>query len=266
MKNLQGSKYLLIASNVIVYAFLLFPLFIIVGISFNATYGLTFPPEKLSLRWFKFILSQKQFIQSFYVSVVVAFFASLFALTFGVLVSLALVRYKFRWKTAIENIFMMPVILPSVVLGIAILQFFSIIGYQNFWMRLIIAHIVITIPYTIRSISSCLYGLDTSLEEASLIMGANRLQTFKNVLAPLIKPGIIAGALLSFIVSFDNVTVSLFLIGSRTVTLPVRIMLFLEWNMNPSVAAISTILIAFTVITMIVAEKVVGLGNIMRIK
>jgi putative spermidine/putrescine transport system permease protein len=266
VKNLQSSKYLLIISNVIVYAFLLLPLLVIIGISFSPTYGMTFPPEKLSLRWFKFILDQKEFIQSFYVSLVVAFFTSLFALTFGVLVSLAIVRYNFRWKTVIENIFMMPVILPSVVVGIAILQFFSIIGYYNFWMRLIIAHIIITIPYTIRSISSCLYGFNTSLEEASLIMGANHLQTFKNVLAPLIKPGIIAGALLSFIISFDNITVSLFLIGSRTVTLPVRIMLYLEWNMNPSVAAISAILIALTVITIIIAEKIVGLGNMMRIE
>jgi len=266
VKNLQSSKYLLIISNVIVYAFLLLPLLIIVGISFSPTYGMTFPPEKLSLRWFKYILGQKEFIQSFYVSLVVAFFTSLFALTFGVLVSLAIVRYKFRWKIVIENIFMMPLFLPSVVLGVAILQFFSIIGYYNFWMRLIIAHIVITIPYTIRSISSCLYGFNTSLEEASLIMGANRLQTFKNVLAPLIKPGIVAGALLSFIISFDNITVSLFLIGSRTVTLPVRVMLYLEWNINPSVAAISAILIALTVITIIIAEKIVGLGNIMRIE
>lgn len=265
MRN-SPSKYLLITSNVIVYAYLFVPLLIVVGISFSPSYQMIFPPEGLSLRWFKYILDQKEFTQSFWVSVVVAFFASIFSLALGVLASLALVRYKFRWKTVIENIFMMPIILPTVVTGVALLQFFSIIGYYDFWTRLILGHIVITIPYTIRSISASLYGLSMSFEEASLVMGANYLQTFRNILLPLIKPGVIAGSLLSFIISFDNVTVSLFLIGSKTVTLPVRIMLYLEWQFDPSVAAISTILITLTVIGIVVAERIVGLANIMKIE
>ena len=265
MKNSIG-KFLLVLSNVIVYAYLIVPLIIIVGISFSPTYQMFFPPKGLSLRWFKYILAQKEFVQSFYVSVVVAFFASLVALILGILVSLAIVRYTFRGKNVIENIFMMPIILPTVITGVALLQFFSIIGYQDFWMRLILGHIVVTIPYTIRSISASLYGFNRRLEEASLIMGANPLRTFKNILLPLLKPGIIAGALLSFIISFDNVTVSFFLLGSKTVTLPVRIMLYLEWNTNPSVAAISTILIILTVITILITEKIVGLANIMRVE
>ena len=95
---------------------------------------------------------------------------------------------------------------------------------------------------------------------------SSRSPTFKNILLPLIKPGLIAGSLLAFIISFDNVTVSLFLLGSKTVTLPVRIMLYLDWSFNPSVAAISTILIILTVITIIIAERIVGLANIMRLE
>jgi putative spermidine/putrescine transport system permease protein len=257
---------LLAACNVLVYAYLCIPLLIVVGISFSPTYQMTFPPSGLSLRWFKYILDQKEFAQSFYVSLVVAFFSSLVALVMGILASLAIVRYSFRGKTTVENLFMMPIILPTVVTGVAMLQFFSIIGYQDFWMRLILGHIVITIPYTIRSISASLYGFNRRLEEASLIMGANRLQTFKNILLPMIKPGVIAGALLAFIISFDNVTVSLFLLGAKTVTLPVRIMLYLDWQFNPSVASISTVLIVLTVITMMIAEKIVGLANIMRME
>jgi putative spermidine/putrescine transport system permease protein len=238
----------------------------VIGISFGPTYQMVFPPQGLSLRWFKYILDQKEFVDSFFVSVVVAFFASLVALLIGILVSLAIVRYQFRWKTAIENIFMMPIILPTVVTGVAMLQFFSLVGYGDFWMRLILGHIIVTIPYTIRSISASLYGVNRRLEEASLIMGANPLQTFKNILLPLIKPGMIAGALLAFIISFDNVTVSLFLLGAKTVTLPVRIMLYLEWHIDPSVAAISTILITLTVITILIAERIVGLANIMRLE
>jgi putative spermidine/putrescine transport system permease protein len=265
VKN-SPSRWLLWISNVVVYAYLLVPLLIVIGISFSPSYRMSFPPEGLSLRWFKYILDQKEFTQSFYVSVVVAFFASLMALAMGILASLAIVRYQFRGKTVVENIFMMPIILPTVVTGVAMLQFFSTIGYQNFWMRLILGHLVITIPYTIRAISASLYGFNRRLEEASLIMGANRLQTFKNILLPLIKPGIIAGALLAFIISFDNVTVSLFLLGAKTVTLPVRIMLYLDWTFNPSVAAISTVLILLTIITIIIAEKIVGLANIMRLE
>jgi putative spermidine/putrescine transport system permease protein len=265
VKNSLG-KFLLVGGNVIVYAFLFVPLLIVVGISFSPTYQMSFPPQGLSLRWFRYILDQKEFIDSFYVSAVVAFFASILALLIGVLVSLAIVRYQFRWKTAVENIFMMPIILPTVVTGVAMLQFFSIIGYGNFWIRLIIGHIIVTIPYTIRSISASLYGVNRRLEEASLILGANYVQTFRNILLPLIKPGMIAGALLAFIISFDNVTVSLFLMGAKTVTLPVRIMLYLEWHIDPSVAAISTILIAVTVITILISERIIGLANIMRLE
>ncbi|MEI9475723.1 MAG: ABC transporter permease [Deltaproteobacteria bacterium] len=265
MKN-SPSRYLLYLSNVIVYAYLFVPLIIVVGISLSPTYQMLFPPQGVSLRWFKYILDQKEFTQSFYVSIVVAFFASLVALIMGVLASLAIVRHSFRGKTVVENIFMMPIILPTVVTGVAMLQFFSILGYHDFWMRLILGHVVITIPYTIRSISANLYGFNRRLEEASFILGANRFQTFKNILLPLIKPGLIAGSLLAFIISFDNVTVSLFLLGSKTVTLPVRIMLYLDWSFNPSVAAISTVLIILTVITIIIAERIVGLANIMKLE
>jgi len=189
VKNSIG-KCSLVASNVIVYAFLFIPLVMVIGISFSPTYQMVFPPQGLSLRWFKYILDQKEFVDSFFVSVVVAFFASLVALLIGILVSLAIVRYHFRWKTAIENIFMMPIILPTVVTGVAMLQFFSLVGYGDFWMRLILGHIIVTIPYTIRSISASLYGVNRRLEEASLIMGANPLQTFKNILLPLIKEGV----------------------------------------------------------------------------
>lgn len=265
MKN-SPSRYLLYLSNVIVYAYLFVPLIIVVGISLSPTYQMLFPPQGVSLRWFKYILDQKEFTQSFYVSIVVAFFASLVALIMGVLASLAIVRHSFRGKTVVENIFMMPIILPTVVTGVAMLQFFSILGYHDFWMRLILGHVVITIPYTIRSISANLYGFNRRLEEASFILGANRFQTFKNILLPLIKPGLIAGSLLAFIISFDNVTVSLFLLGSKTVTLPVRIMLYLDWSFDPSVAAISTVLIILTVITIIIAERIVGLANIIRLE
>ena len=264
--KISPSRYLLYLSNVIVYAYLFVPLIIVIGISLSPTYQMVFPPQGVSLRWFKYILDQKEFTQSFYVSIVVAFFASLAALIMGVFASLAIVRHSFRGKTVVENIFMMPIILPTVVTGVAMLQFFSILGYHDFWMRLILGHVVITIPYTIRSISANLYGFNRRLEEASFILGANRFQTFKNILLPLIKPGLIAGSLLAFIISFDNVTVSLFLLGSKTVTLPVRIMLYLDWSFNPSVAAISTVLIILTVITIIIAERIVGLANIMKLE
>ena len=264
--KISPSRYLLYLSNVIVYAYLFVPLIIVVGISLSPTYQMLFPPQGVSLRWFKYILDQKEFTQSFYVSIVVAFFASLVALIMGFFASLAIVRHSFRGKTVVENIFMMPIILPTVVTGVAMLQFFSILGYHDFWMRLILGHVVITIPYTIRSISANLYGFNRRLEEASFILGANRFQTFKNILLPLIKPGLIAGSLLAFIISFDNVTVSLFLLGSKTVTLPVRIMLYLDWSFNPSVAAISTVLIILTVITIIIAERIVGLANIMKLE
>lgn len=260
MKNSLGSAVLGIYV-LIFFIFLLAPVIIIVGISFSNSYAMDFPPRGYSLRWFEYILNRKEFVNAFYVSVAIAVAASIVSLVLGLLASLAIVRFKFRGKTFVESLFMSPATLPTVIIGVALLQFFSLAGYTNSWNRLILGHVIICIPFTLRSVSASLYGFDKSLEEASLVLGANHLKTFYKIVLPIVRPGIVVALIFAFITSFDNFTISMFLINADTITLPIRILTFLQWQFDPSVAAISALLIFLTFVVIMVIERVVGLGS-----
>lgn len=260
MKNSLGSN-LLAAYNLLFFAYLLFPVVVILTISFSNSYSMDFPPKGYSLRWFEYIMNRKELVSAFYVSVTLAVVTSIFSLILGIFASLAIVRFNFRLKNLVESLFMSPATLPTVIIGVALLQFFSLTGYTNSWNRLILGHVLITIPFTLRSISASLYGFDKSLEEASLVLGANHVKTFYKIVLPIVRPGIVVALIFAFITSFDNFTVSMFLINADTVTLPIRILTFLQWQFDPSVAAISALLIALTFVVIMIVEKAVGLGR-----
>jgi putative spermidine/putrescine transport system permease protein len=153
-------------------------------------------------------------------------------------------------------------VVPSLIIGVSLLQAFSLAGFGDSLQRLILGHLILTLPYTIRSISACLYGMDRSIEEASLVMGASPARTFRRILLPLLRPGIVVASLFAFIVSFGNINVSIFLISGFTVTLPVRILTYMQWQFDPSIAAISTVLVAMTLIVLVVAERTLGLTRL----
>lgn len=250
---------MLVAYNVVVYGWLLAPVLIVIVFSFSADAGLDFPPRALSLRWFRYLAGRDEFVSAAYVSLKVALAAGAASTVLGLLASLALVRGRFSGKELVEGVLMSPLALPSIITGVALLQFFALTGPSDALGRLILGHVAVCTPYAIRSISACAYGIDPSLEEASHVLGAGAWRTFRRVLLPLLSPGVVAGFLFAFITSFDNVTVSLFLIGSDTITLPIRILTYLEWQFDPSIAAVSTVLIAITIGAVVVAERVAGL-------
>jgi putative spermidine/putrescine transport system permease protein len=150
---------------------------------------------------------------------------------------------------------MSPLVLPGIVTGIALLQYFTVTGLIRSFPRLVLAHLVICTPYAIRSLTASLHGIDPSIEEASRTLGANRVTTFLRVLLPLLRPGVVAALIFSFVTSFDNVVVSIFLIGADTVTLPLRILTYIEWQFDPSIAAISTVFVLVTTTVVVVTEK-----------
>lgn len=248
----------------LVFAFLLAPLAIVVVFSFSDDAAFTFPPAGFSLRWFSYLRGRDEFLTSALVSAQVALLASAGAVVLGLLASLALVRYRIPGKQAIEAAVMSPLALPGIITGVALLQFFSAAGLMQSFVRLVLAHVVICTPYAIRSISATLHGIDPSLEEASRVLGANRWTTFRRIVLPLLQPGLLAAFIFSFITSFDNVVVSIYLIGADTVTLPVRILTYLEWQFDPSIAAISTILIVITTLLVVLAEAIGGVSGAIR--
>jgi putative spermidine/putrescine transport system permease protein len=260
----SSSKTLLVAYAAVFFAVLLLPLVIVLVFSFSADSSLTFPPRGLSLRWFAYLTGRHEFVTAAITSLRIAVIASIVSLALGTLASLALVRERFRGKAIVEGLLMSPLVLPGIITGVAFLQFMSLVGFRPSFWRLVLAHVVICTPYAIRSISASLHGVDRSLEDAARVMGAGRWRTFRRVLLPLIAPGMTAAFIFAFITSFDNVVVSIYLIGGDTVTLPVRILTYVEWQFDPSIAAISTILTALTTALVIAAELLTGLSKTVR--
>jgi putative spermidine/putrescine transport system permease protein len=255
-------KLLLIAANLFVYGILLLPLVIVVAISFTAGAAVEFPPNGLSLRWFDYIAHRPEFVSGTFNSLGLAAVATVLALALGVLGALGMVRYRFPGKAAVEALFLAPLVVPSLIIGVSLVYFFSTIGFRDSFQRLVLAHLILTVPYTIRSVSATLYGIDPAYEEVSRVMGAGQWRTFREVLLPMLRPGIVVAALFAFIVSFGNFNVSIFLINGNTVTLPVRIFTYLGFQFDPSVAAISTVLLIGTVVVLVIAERTIGLTRV----
>ena len=254
-------KRLLAAYNVAGYLFLLAPIVVVVIWSFSDSPALTFPPRTWSLRWFRYLAGRDEFIDAALVSAQIAALASVGAVVLGMLAAWAIVRHRVPAVAVVEALLMGPLVLPGIITGIALLQFFTAIGVVQSFERLVLGHIVICTPYAIKSISASLYGIDPALEEASRTLGASRWRTFRRVVLPLLRPGLAAAAIFSFITSFDNVVVSVYLIGADTVTLPIRILTYVEWQFDPSIAAISTIFIIATTTLVIVIEALTGSGS-----
>lgn len=257
--RLAGAGPALLVYNTFAYAFLLAPIVVVVVLSFTSGNTLAFPPPGLSLRWFQYLAGRDEFLSAALVSAEIATLAAVTATALAVPASLALVRGRFRFRTAIETLLMSPAILPGIVTGVALLQYFTAVGLLRSFPRLVIAHAVLCLPYAMRSLTACLRGIDPNLEEASHTLGAGPWRTFTRVLLPLLKPGLIAGAIFSFVTSFDNVVVSIYLIGGDTVTLPIRIFTYLEWQFDPSIAAISTIFVVVTIVVVTVVEWMTGI-------
>jgi putative spermidine/putrescine transport system permease protein len=248
-------RRLLAAYNLLAYAFLLAPLAIVVLFSFSDAATFALPPPAFSLRWFRYLAGRDEFITAAVMSLEVAALAALGAVLLGLPASLALVRHRIPGRALVDGLLMGPLVLPGIVLGIALLQYFTALGLLRSFDRLVLGHSIICLPFAIRSISASLHGIDPSLEEAARTLGAGPWRTFRRVLLPLVAPGVASGFLFAFITSFDNVVVSIYLIGADTVTLPIRILTYLDWQFDPSIAAISTIVLAVTIVAVTTAER-----------
>lgn len=241
--------------------FMLGPFLLIFAASFGSEPTLAFPPRgDLSLTWFERVFQIQMFIDAFKTSLQVALGGSLTALVLGVPVAYALVRYQFRGKDLIEVIFSSPAIVPGLVVGLALLRYFVLLSNVPVTVGLYLGHTTILFPYTVRVVSASLRNLSPAIEEAAVSLGASQLRAFLLIVLPNIQSGVVAAFILSFITSFNNVPISLFLTGPGIATLPIRMMLYMEYNFDPTIAALSTLLILFTVIIVQTMERVLGVS------
>src|SRR5258705_4677263 len=253
------------AISAIALLYLLLPTLIIVGASVTSTDFIAFPPEGLSLRWFTKLLGMEAVRLAAARSLGVASAATAIAVVLGVAAAFPLVRGRFPGREVLNTLLMSPLVLPSLVYGLAALIFVSALGIQLSIGVLVLSHVAIIVPYVIRTTAASLALLDPQLEDAARSLGANVWRTFFHVVLPNLLPGIATGAAFAFISSFDNLTVSLFLAGPRVETLPIRLFSMIEFDLDPSVAAISTVLVLITLAVVLLAHRTVGLTRIAKL-
>ncbi|WP_312795355.1 ABC transporter permease [Tianweitania sp.] len=239
----------------LVVIFLQIPVIVVVLASFSETSYLTIPPQGWTLKWYEAVFTSSNYLSAIQNSLILALGSTVISLVLGVAASYALFRKMLPGSEALTSLLMSPLIIPSVVIGVALLQYFTLVGLRGGFIVLLLAHVVITLPYIVRSALASLSGIDLSVEEAARCLGANGFTTFRLVTLPLIKPGLVAGALFSFVTSMENVPVTIFLAGPRQTTLPILIFTSVEMGVDPSVAAVSTILIIATVAVLFLAER-----------
>lgn len=242
----------------LVIVFLQIPVVVVVLAAFSTTSYLTIPPQGWTLAWFGKVLSDPIYLSAIRMSLILAFGSTAISLVLGTAAAYALFRKAVPGSEAIISFLMAPLILPAVVTGVALLQYFSMTGLRGSLFGLLMAHVIITVPYIVRSALASLSGLDVAVEEAARVLGAGGFEAFRLVTLPLIMPGLAAGALFAFITSLDNVPVTIFLISASQTTLPVLIFSSVEMGVDPSVAAISTLLIVATGVILLIAERRAG--------
>jgi len=242
-----------------VYAFLLLPLLIVVAAAFNAGNYFTFPPQGFSLKWFANFFQRREFMQALWLSVHLGFWTAVISTVAGTMASLVLVRGRFRGRDLLNAYVTSPLLLPQILTGVALLQYLSLLGLAQSYWALLIGHVVVTTPYVVRTVSAVLYNFDLALEEAAQSLGASPVRAFFEVTLGLIKPGVVAGAVLAFAISFDNFTISLFLTSPRLTPLPIELFAYLKYSFDPTAAAASAIAIGVTLVLMLLIARFMGL-------
>ncbi len=261
---MQKSSKALTAFALLVYLFILVPMLIITISAFNAETYITFPPIGLSLRWFANIFSVTMFIRTFKISMQIAVLSTTLALVVGIPAAYVLSRYRFKGRSILESYFLSPVLIPQIVFGFSLFNFLIIALDLPVFISLFLGHTVFILPYIVRVISSSLANFNYEIEEAAISLGASRAYTFFRVVLPNISSGVIAAFVLAFINSFNNVPISVFLTGPGVSTLPIQMMSYVEYFFDPTIAALSVVLMVLTVIIMFVIERTLGIAYFTR--
>jgi putative spermidine/putrescine transport system permease protein len=242
---------------------LIAPMLVIVATSFTTASYLSFPPVGLTLRWYELALHKTEFLNSFSYSLFIALAAAAISTFIGSMAGIALTRFSMPGRGLIDALFMSPLVLPTLVIGIALLQYLNRIHAPMSSGVLVLGHVVITTPYVIRLVTASLFGIDLTLERAARNLGGSPFRSFWEVTMPLMIPGVAGGAAFAFITSFDNVTISIFLATPSSVTLPVRIFNLWDQPIEPWLIAICTMVIVFTMALIAVIERTIGVAGIL---
>lgn len=260
------SDYALSAAGYVVrfgvYTMMIAPPVIVLSSSLTPGSLLQFPPDGVSFMWYVRVWQSLQFKSAIWTSTYLALLATAISLVLGFSAAFVVDRFTFGGRTIFQSLMLSPIVIPMVVLGLSLLQFLSSFGLAQTFLALLAGHVLITLPYVVRTLLTGLSLLNKVLEEAALNLGASPLRTLIRVTIPVLMPNLIAASVFAFVTSFGNVTLSVFLSGGRTVTLPVQIFTFVESSYDPTVAAVSGVVIMVTLMVILIAERVVGMSHV----
>ncbi len=252
------------AAAAAVVLFLLGPLVVTVVVSFTSSSIYTLPPPEWSLRWYAALARKSGLADAVWLSVQIALLSTTLALVLGTMAAIAVVRGHFRGREAIATFAVSPLMMPGLVVGVALLQAFRGAGLRDAWTGLVIAHVVITLPFVVRTLLAALERFDFTLIDAARTLGLSYPQAVLKVLAPGLAPAFLTSGLFAFLASMDNYPISIFLTDARNKTLPIKMLQYLEEQPDPTLAAISTGLIVLALIALALGSRAVGLNRMVQ--
>lgn len=240
------------------FTYLLMPVIFAVLISFNPSDLYAFPPDGITLKWYEQVFSRRTWVESFVVSFQYSIIATLIGIVLSSAAAYAIGRFDFRFRNLLDAATFLPLMIPQIILGLALLLVLQHFGLVGNLLGLSIALAVYTTPYATRSILAAMYNFDRSIEEAAMNLGADEIQTFVRITFPSLLPGLLTAAIFSFVVSYSNLQIAVFLQGAGLIPIPVRIFAQMQFGASPVIAAVSTINIFIVLLAIIIVERLFG--------
>ena len=241
---------------ILVFILLALPLLVVIGVAFNPTEQFMLAPLHPSLRWFAAFMQRGAYVHAlFAVTLPIAVCATVIATALGTLAAIAMVRFRRPGQGLIEAGFMLPILVPSLLLGAALYLLFARLQLAGGYLLLIAGHALLGVPFVIRVVTAGLSGINPAIEDAAVNLGCNRVRAFIKVGLPLARSSIVSGAIFAFILSFSDVNMALFLAGPSTNTLPLQIFSDIQWQGDPTIAAASTLQILIVTVLIIAAQR-----------
>nr|WP_283949645.1 ABC transporter permease [Limobrevibacterium gyesilva] len=233
--------------------------------AFNDSDDMTFPPQGLTLRWFRAFVENGDFVTSLVVSLKLGLIAAAISTALGTMAGIALARSRSS-SASLETLLMAPLYVPRVLIGLSLLLAFAWLDVTGALWGMILGHVLITMPYATRTVAVGMRAVELSVQEAARMLGATRWQTFRLVTMPIIRSSLLSGFIFALIISFSDIYLAIFISGPETITLPMRLFTFMEWDQSPLVAAASAIQIALILAVVVVTGRLFGLSGPGRVE
>ncbi|MFZ1661462.1 MAG: ABC transporter permease [Paracoccaceae bacterium] len=254
--KLGAWKWLLSGLCVLLMLFLLLPIVFIVALSFGSSRWLVFPPPGWTLKWYSELFADPRWLGAALTSAKIGLIVMVLSVILGLLASLALVRGRFRGRAVLRAFFLTPMVLPVVIVAVALYAAFLQLGLNGTLLGFVIAHLIVALPFSIITISGALETFDPAIEDAAILCGASPWEARLRVTLPSISHGLYSAAIFSFLISWDEVVLAIFMASPSLQTLPVKVWTTLRQDLTPVIAAASTLLVALTVLLMVAAALI----------